>query len=131
LTVPYFRDFLELIVELRHKWGNRIIVDIPHLKEPPHWTMNILPPEFGIYIDRDVEFMKNNSFTSIEIEKMERIRDYFYDDSHAITEEYRLSARKDFGKFFPEYDRRSSSNLIETFPEFEQFLQYCISLDNI
>ena len=129
LTVPYFRDFLELIVELRQKWKNRIIVDIPHLKEPPHWTMNILPQEFGVYIERDVEYMKENDFTSIEIQKMERIRDYFYDDSHAITEEYRKSARIDFGKFFPEYDRRSNTNLIETFPEFEQFLEYCISLD--
>ena len=128
LTVPYFKDFLQLIVELRVKWGERILIDIPHLKEPPHWTMNILPKKFGRYIDSDVEYMRQNGFQDFEIRKMERVREYFYNDTHNITEEYRLNARKDFAKFFPEYDRRSNSNLIETFPEFAEFLEWCKEL---
>ena len=128
LTVPYFNDFLQLIIELRQKWGDRILIDIPHLKEPPHWTMNILPKEFGTYIDRDVEFMRSNGFSNIEIGKMERIRDYFYNDVHAITEDYRLNARRNFAKFFPEYDKRSNSNLIEVFPEMSEFLDWCKTL---
>lgn len=128
LTVPYFKDFLQLIVELREKWGERILIDIPHLKEPPHWTMNILPPEFGTYIDNDVQYMKQNGFSDIEIGKMERVREYFYNDTHNITDEYRLNGRKDFAKFFPEYDRRSNSSLIETFPEFSEFLEWCKTL---
>lgn len=128
LTVPYFKDFLQLIVELREKWGDRILIDIPHLKEPPHWTMNILPKEFGTYIDRDVSYMKQNGFSDIEIGKMERVREYFYNDDHAITEEYRLNARKDFAKFFPEYDRRSNSKLVEIFPEMTEFLDWCKTL---
>lgn len=128
LTVPYFIDFLELIVKLREEWGDRILIDIPHLKEPPHWTMNILPKEFGVYIDRDVEFMKRKGFSQIEIGKMERVREYFRNDTHAISEEYRLNARRDFAKFFPEYDRRSGSNLVETFPEFKEFLEWCKTL---
>lgn len=128
LTVPYFKDFLQLIVELREKWGDRILIDIPHLKEPPHWTMNILPKEFGTYIDRDVSYMKQNGFSDIEIGKMERVREYFYNDDHAITEEYRLTARKDFAKFFPEYDRRSNSKLVEIFPEMTEFLDWCKTL---
>lgn len=128
LTVPYFKDFLQLIVELRKKWGDRILIDIPHLKEPPHWTINILPKEFGLYIDRDVDFMKQNGFSAVEIGKMERVREYFYNDTHNITEEYRLNGRKDFAKFFPEYDNRSNSNLIDTFPEFSEFLDWCKTL---
>jgi organic radical activating enzyme len=128
LTVPYFKDFLQLIVELREKWGERILIDIPHLKEPPHWTMNILPKEFGRYIDSDVEYMRENGFQDFEIRKMERIREYFYNDTHNVTEEYRLNARKDFAKFFPEYDRRSNSNLADTFPEFTEFLEWCKEL---
>jgi hypothetical protein len=128
LTVPYFKDFLRLIVELREKWGERILIDIPHLKEPPHWTMNILPPEFGTYIDHDVQYMKQNGFSDIEIGKMERVREYFYNDTHNITDEYRLNGRKDFAKFFPEYDRRSNSSLTDTFPELTNFLQLCKTL---
>lgn len=128
LVVPYFNNFLKLILELREKWGNRIRFDIQHLKEPPHWTMNILPKEFGKYIDADLEFMRDNGFSDVEMWKMERLRSYFYDDSHAITEEYRLGGRRDFAKFFPEYDRRSNSNLIETFPEFKEFLEWCKTL---
>ncbi len=128
LTVPYFKDFLQLIVELRVKWGERILIDIPHLKEPPHWTMNILPKEFGKYIDSDVEYMKQNGFKDFEIRKMERVREYFYTDTHNVTEEYRLNGRKDFAKFFPEYDRRSNSSLVDTFPEFAEFLEWCKEL---
>jgi organic radical activating enzyme len=129
LTVPYFKDFLQLIVELRKKWGNRILMDIPHLKEPPHWTMNILPKSWGVHIDNDVEFMLlDGGFRDVEIAKMKRVRDYFYNDTHNITEEYRLNARKDFAKFFPEYDRRSNSNLADTFPEFTEFLEWCKEL---
>ena len=131
LTVPYFKDFLKLIVELRQKWGDRILLDIAHLKEPPHWTMNILPKKFGVYMIDCVDFMKgNNCFTETEINKMERVRDYFYNDSHAITEEYRKNARKDFGKFFPEYDRRSNLNFAKTFPELQEFLQDCVRESN-
>jgi hypothetical protein len=128
LTVPYFKDFLKLVVELRAKWGERILIDIQHLKEPPHWTMNILPKEFGRYIDSDVEYMKQNGFQEFEIQKMVRVREYFYNDTHNISEEYRLNARKDFAKFFPEYDRRSNSNLADTFPEFTEFLEWCEEL---
>lgn len=130
LCVPYFNDFLMYIVELRNKWGkDRIIVDIPHLKEPPHWTINILTKDFGVFPERDLYYMRSTGmFTDSEIQKMERIVEYFYNDSHAISEEYRLNARKDFAKFFPEYDRRSNSNLLETFPEFEQFLEMCKAL---
>ena len=131
LTVPYFKDFLKLIVELRQKWGDRILLDIAHLKEPPHWTMNILPKKFGVYMIDCADFMKgNNCFTETEINKMERVRDYFYNDSHAITEEYRKNARKDFGKFFPEYDRRSNLNFAKTFPELQEFLQDCVRESN-
>lgn len=127
LTVPYFKDFLKLVVQLREKWGDRITLDIAHLKEPPHWTMNILPKDFGTYIIDCVDFMRSHKyFSEIEINKMERVRDYFYNDSHAISEEYRTNARKDFGKFFPEYDRRSNLNFNETFPELSNFLQECV-----
>jgi hypothetical protein len=130
LVVPYFRDFLDYIVELRKKWGkDRIIVDIPHLKEPPHWTINILTKDFGKYIDSDLKFIQESEwFTDIERQKMLRIRDYFYNDEHAIDDTYRLNARRDFAKFFPEYDRRSKSNLVEVFPEFKEFLEWCNTL---
>lgn len=130
LVVPYFRDFLNYIVELRKKWGkDRIIVDIPHLKEPPHWTINILTKDFGKYIDEDLAFIQSSEwFTDIERQKMLRIQEYFYNDEHAIDDTYRLNARRDFAKFFPEYDRRSNSNLLEVFPEFKEFLEWCQTL---
>lgn len=128
LTVPYYKDFLQLIVELREKWGDRILIDIPHLKEPPHWTMNVLTEDWVTFIDNDIEFMRNNGFRTVEIAKMNRIREYFLEDSHAITEEYRLSARRDFARFFPEYDQRSNNSLIQVFPEFKDFLEWCKTL---
>jgi hypothetical protein len=38
-----------------------------------------------------------------------------------------IRRRKEFAKFVDEYDRRRSKNFLQTFPEYEEFLNLCRS----
>lgn len=137
LSVAYFRPLLEKIMELRKKFNgfrNRINFDTPYLKEPPHWMINLLPKEFGKYIDDDLEFIKKNTgiqnylFNDHEYEKLKRVRDYFYEGGNKITSDLITSGRIDFYKFFTEYDKRSNLNFEETFPAYVNFYLQCKEL---
>lgn len=134
LTVAYFRPLLEKVLELRERHNtthNRVHIDTPYLKEPPHWMMNLLPAEFGKYIDDDLDFIKNNitnkatGFNDHEYEKLKRVRDYFYEGGEKITEELITRGRKDFYVFFNEYDKRSNLNFESTFPAYVDFMNTC------
>ena len=136
LSVATFKKLLEQILVLRKKYNvngqRRIGFDTPYLKEPPHWTMNILPKEFGKYIDDDLQYIQDNldemditKFSQHEYEKLKRVRDYFYDGGPAVTEASVNTGRKDFYTFFIEYDKRSNSDLLTTFPMYTDFMQLC------
>jgi hypothetical protein len=135
LCVASFRPFLEKILELRNKWGKeRIGFDTPYLKEPPHWMINLLPPEWVSYFDDDMQFIKDNitqygsqsGFNEHEWEKMKRLRNYFVSGGPKITPELIQQGRKDFYKFFTEYDRRTPGlGLLELFPEYTEFYYMC------
>lgn len=142
LSVAYFRPLLEKILDMRAKYNvgatsQRINFDTPYLKEPPHWTMNILPKDkFGHYLDDDLQFIKDNlgvnhdlnKFGEHEYEKFKRVRDYFYEGGDRINDESTVRGRKDFYKFFIEYDRRSNSSLLNTFPIYTEFFNLCKGL---
>jgi hypothetical protein len=145
LCVASFRPFLEKILELRKKWNvnpyqNRIMFDTPYLKEPPHWMINLLPKEeFGKYIDSDLMFIQDNisapglvhGFQEQEFEKLKRVRNYFYQGGPRIDETLITNGRKDFYKFFSEYDKRSVGlGLLELFPEYRNFYYMCKELND-
>ena len=142
LCVAYFRPLLEKILELRGKYNQdntsrqRINIDTPYLKEPPHWMINILPQEdFGKYFEADLEFMRANAeslngpntlkFAEYEIEKFKRVRDYYYEGGSRVTEDLIQRGRRDFHVFFTEYDQRSNLSLSKLFPLYNDFAKLC------
>jgi len=139
LVVAYFRQLLEKIEELRKKYNTddgvqRIDIDTPYLKEPPHWMMNILPLEYGKYLDDDLQYIKDNirtdrndltKFHEYEYEKYKRVRDYFYEGGQKITDDLRERGRRDFYVFFNEYDKRSDLDFAKTFPRYSEFMKLC------
>lgn len=125
LCVTNFKSLLDKIVEWRKKYGiEKISMDTPYLKEPPHWMINILPSSFISYMEENLEFIKNSEwFTDIEYEKFKRVTDYMKENP--VSEDHIKRGRRDFYVFFTENDRRLGTNLLELFPEYAEFYALC------
>lgn len=127
MVLPSFNQLLQKILEWRQLYGNRVEFITPHLKEPDHWSISILPPDFVKYIDADIAFMKqhlNKGFSEVEVERMERVRTHF--KKHTLSLVREINAKADFYRFFMEHDRRRGTDFIKTFPEYENFLKDCM-----
>ena len=126
MVLPSFNLLLKKILEWRQLYGNRVEFITPHLKEPDHWSINILPTEFVKYIDADIEFMKqhlNKGFSAVEVERLERVRTHFKKHSLSLVRE--VHAKADFYRFFMEHDKRRGTDFLAVFPEYENFLKEC------
>jgi organic radical activating enzyme len=138
LSVPNYTKLIDEIYTLKERhhnpyryWGSAILLDSSYLRWPKHQTVKILDDEWGIEIDKQaklVDFYEQTrigldgyGYTDIEINKVKRIKDWFYSE-----EENDLKVnRKDFYKFIREHDKRRGTNFIETFPELEDFFYKC------
>ena len=130
LCVATYTNFLNQMIKWRQELGEekfeRLQFDIPYLKEPPHWMLNILPRDFLMpHMDNNLKFIEDNKewFTDIEYEKMKRVRDYA--DQNPVSEEKIKQGRRDFYSFFKENDKRLNTNLLETFPMYKDFYYEC------
>lgn len=134
-SVTSFDTLLAKILEWRAKYNGdqnstqwqRVRFDTPHLKEPTIYDMNILPKEeFIPYMEKHLQFIEDNmdnsdrtKFTTLEYEKFKRVVEYMrttHYDTIALKQ-----ARKNFYNWFTEHDRRRNTNIIESFPELENF----------
>jgi hypothetical protein len=138
LTVTTFQSLLEKILEWRVKYNGfdqnkwqRIRFDTPFLKEPLQYDMNILPKdEFMPFMKSHLDFIlanlddKNRSkFNDLEYAKFERVVKYM--ETTQYTTDKLLEGHRDFYNWFTEYDRRRGTDLLETFPELENFFNCC------
>lgn len=145
LSVTSFIEFLQKVLEWRTKYqpilnpdgyGRRIRFDTPYLKEPLQYDMMILPKEeFLPYFDNILQFINDNKdeqdptkFTELEYQKFRRVRDYYATTNY--SEERVLEGRKDFYNWFLQYDQRRNTNILEVFPEMENFWNQCKALSS-
>lgn len=138
-SVTSFNILLQKILEWRVKYNsdgnetqwNRVRFDTPHLTEPSIFDMNILPKdEFMPYMHNHLKFIYDNmddndrtKFSTIEYEKFKRVVDYM--DSTHYSEEKLKTSRRNFYRWFLEYDRRKQTNMLAVFPEMSNFLELC------
>ena len=131
LCVATYTQFLERMIywrkDLLAQGKERLLqFDVPYLKEPPHWMLNILPQDFlEHHMDKNLKYMEDNAqwFTDVELEKMRRVRDYAF--QNPVSQDKIYQGRRDFYSFFSENDRRLGTNLLETFPEYSEFYYQC------
>jgi len=126
LCVTNFQSLLHKVIEWRKEYGMEAVAfDTPYLKEPPHWMINILPEEFLKYQEDTLTFIQDNQqwFTGVEYEKFKRVTDYMRENP--VSKEKIRQGRRDFYSFFTENDRRLGTNLLLTFPEYEEFYKSC------
>jgi hypothetical protein len=129
LCVATFTNFLEKIVEWRSKYGFKVRFDTPYLKEPPHWEPRILTPDFLEDMDKNLKFITDrpDQFGKHEYEKMKRVRDYMHENINkgVISSNKYDAGRRDFYSFFTENDKRLGTDLLKTFPRYEEFYHRC------
>lgn len=126
LCVTNYQSLLEKVIGWRKQHGMRCVhVDIPYLKEPPHWMINILTEDFMVYMDNTAKFMQDNKewFEDSEIAKFNRVTEYM--KTNPVAESKIKQGRRDFYVFFTENDRRLGTDLLKTFPEYKDFYQLC------
>lgn len=139
LSVATFIPLLEKILEWRARYpaadgrhhNQRVNMDTPYLKEPPHWMINILPASFMSYMHETLTFMRDNrrsetrpnGFDTVEIEKFKRVVDYM--EKNPVQEETIRAGRRDFYTFFTEHDRRRGTDFAATFPKYAEFMNLC------
>jgi hypothetical protein len=143
MCVSNFSELLEMVLELREKYNKpwpkepdeerwqRVQIDTPHLKEPPHYDMLILPKEeFLSYMIDHLELMHANyhkwdpnKFDDLEIAKFKRVVDYF--ETTLKDDAYLSKGRNDFYNFFTQHDSRRGTDFLKAFPEYENFWDLC------
>jgi organic radical activating enzyme len=126
LCVTNFQKLLHKVIEWREKFGfDAVAFDTPYLKEPPHWMINILPEKFIKYQEDTLQFIRDNKqwFTDVEYEKMLRVTDYMKENP--VDPAKIKAGQRDFYVFFTENDKRLGTSLLETFPEYKEFYNYC------
>ena len=126
LCVTNFYELFEKVIEWRKERGHKCVAfDTPYLKEPPHWMIKILTPDFIPYMDKQLKFLEDNHewFTGVEYEKFKRVTNYMKE--HTVDEDKIRAGRRDFYVFFTENDKRLGTDLLKTFPEYAEFYQLC------
>ena len=126
LAVTNFKSLLEKIIDYRKEYGmHRIRYDVPYLKTPYHWMINILTEDFLVHMDDTLQYIKDNDewFSSLEYEKFKRVVDYMR--TNPVDAKVIRDGRRDFYVFFTENDRRLGTNLLQVFPEYTEFYNLC------
>jgi organic radical activating enzyme len=111
-------------------WSPAVFLDSSYLRYPLHQSVQILPLDYADKIydqyllasslrDHDKEFP---GFVDIEIDKIKRIYDWVMSPQDPIEQ---MKNRHNFYKFFNEHDRRRDTNFVKTFPELEEFFNFC------
>lgn len=122
-SVPGVMKFMEYMKELITDYPGCINFDTPYLRFPPHQCIQILPNHYASYLEDAANYMKENNFPKITVDKMYRLRDYMINKT--MTSEEISIYRRDFAIFVDEHDKRRQTNFLKTFPELESFYKEC------
>ncbi len=142
LSVPNYSTLIEEIYKLKEKftssdryWNSTPVLDTSYLRFPTHQTVQVLPSSFSKNILEQIDKIKNLEtpdyytlqigYSDVEIQKIKRIYDWMIVEKDPTS--LRVN-RKDFYNFFNEHDKRRNTNFVETFPELEEFYEYCKNL---
>ena len=147
LSVTSFKSMLEDLLVLKNRYTiqphrpHTVSIDIPYIRYPEFMTVWTMPPEWLTHIEDTITWMYKNlqqtywpplcgiGFFDYEIKRLERV---YVVCKQAINDptkqEEIINNRKNFVAFVDEHDRRRGTNFLKTFPEMEEFYNYCKQL---
>ena len=113
-------------------WNSATFLDTSYLRWPTHQTVRVLPHQFSKNIEEQLTMMSYQAtpafdwthigYSDIEVQKVKRIYDWMLSPQDAAEQ---MKNRHNFYKYFSEHDRRRGTNFIKTFPELEEFYNFC------
>ena len=113
-------------------WNSAVFLDSSYLRYPNHQTVQVLPYEFSKKILEQTKLItyyaiplfdpKYIGFSDIEVQKLKRIHDWMVAPQDPTKQ---MKNRHGFYHFFSEHDKRRGTNFVKTFPELEEFYNFC------
>jgi hypothetical protein len=139
LSVFNYGRLIEEVYKLKEEyaspdryWNSATFLDSSYLRYPLHQTVQILPYDFSqLVLDQAklVSYLAAPSFDTrhigyadVEVQKVERIYDWMIAPQDL---DQQMKNRYSFYKFFDEHDKRRGTDFIKTFPELEDFYNFC------
>jgi hypothetical protein len=130
-------DLKKEYASTQRAWTTPVSLDSSFLRYPLHQTVQVLPHNFSGLVKGHGDLMESYEevfhvglnkegvsygFTQMEIPKIKRIYDWMI----SPQDDYRqMINRRDFYRFFNEHDIRRGTNFCKTFPEYEEFYNFC------
>jgi organic radical activating enzyme len=113
-------------------WNSATFLDTSFLRYPQHQTIKILPHQYSEKIldqSKLISYYSTPSFdtgdigySDVEIQKVRRLYDWMVSPQNPYDQ---LKHRYGFYKFFNEHDKRRGTDFCKTFPELEEFYNFC------
>jgi hypothetical protein len=115
-------------------WSTAVSLDCSFLRHPEHQTVRVVPLSFSDLVKSHGELAETLTtfphnfdqeiwgFTQMEIPKFHRVYDWMVSPQ---DEKELLKNQHNFYKFFNAHDERRGTNFLKTFPEYEEFYNYC------
>ena len=113
-------------------WNSAVFLDSSYLRYPLHQTVQVLPYDFSKKILEQTKLItyyaipvfepKYIGFSDIEVQKLKRIYDWMISPQDPSKQ---LRNRYNFHKYFTEHDKRRGTDFCKTFPELEEFYNFC------
>jgi organic radical activating enzyme len=128
MSVASYLNYLIDITKLKKKFPGRVHIDTVYMANPRCMTIDILPKEFMIYIQQQLQYVKimhsQGVYDDWELHKLERLQDYFQSRLESPSPQIDM-LRRDFKVFVDEHDRRRGTNFLKTFPKMHDFYSLC------
>jgi MoaA/NifB/PqqE/SkfB family radical SAM enzyme len=113
-------------------WNSATFLDTSYLRYPQHQTIKILPYQYSENILNQAKLVSYYStpsfdtrdigYSDVEIQKVRRLYDWMISPQNPDEQ---LKHRYSFYKFFNEHDKRRGTDFCKTFPELEEFYNFC------
>jgi hypothetical protein len=134
LSISSLEDFVKYVTSLYYTYKKPIGIRQNIINFPDWQNPGILTNDFADYIDPVIEYMKEHvSSMPIVTDIHGRYENYItflsnLRDTIRNNTTQNITLQKKFAEWFDTYDERRKLNLVNVFPEYKKFYEYCKSL---
>ena len=113
-------------------WNSAVFLDSSYLRFPLHQTVQVLPHQFANNILEQSKLItyyaapsfspEHIGYSDVEVQKLKRIYDWMLSPQDATQQ---MRNRYNFYQYFSNHDKRRGTDFCKTFPELEEFYNFC------